>query len=163
MPLQAKSLDTYKRDAARLLKAARTGDAAALARLGGLDNAPEAPQLKHALAAVAKEAGFHAWTALKTARDGADFSDLFAAPQVKDSLNAWFATYAEGKAHHQAAGGLLLPYRNQVFVTSLDMLPRLGFERDDPDWKAIGYDFVRPASQSAHARITAALGRRFGA
>jgi len=163
MPFQAKSLDTYKRDAARLLKAARAGDAAALARFGGLGHVPPSPQLKHALAAVAKEAGFDGWPALKAAQDAADFSDIFTAPHVKDSLNAWFATYDEGKAHHRAAGGLLLPYRGQVFVASLDMLLRRGFERDDPDWRDIGYDFVRPASPMAYARIAAALRRRFGA
>src|SRR3569623_787802 len=163
MPLQAKSLDTYKRDTARLLKAARTGDASAAARLRTLDELPAVPQLKHALAVVAREAGFDGWTALKTASEGGDFSDVFAAPQVKDSVNAWFATYDEGKAHHVGAGGVLLPYRGQVFVTSLNILSRLGFERDDPDWKDIGYDFVRPASPAAHARITAAFRRSFGA
>ena len=163
MPEQAKSLDTSKRDAARLLKAAKAGDAAALARFGVLENLPNALQLKHALAVVAREAGHDSWAALKIAREGVDFAEFFGGPRIKDSLNAWFASYDEGKAHHAIVGGVLLPYRNHVFVTSLDILPRLGYAADDPDWKEIGHDFVRPASVEAHARIKAALQRRFGA
>ena len=163
MPEQANPLDSCKRDAARLLKAAKTGDSAALARFGVLENLPGSLQLKHALAVVAKEAGFDSWTALKAAREGLDFAEFFGGPRIKDSLNAWFASYDEGKAHQKAAGGVLLPYRNHVFVTSLDILPRLGYALDDPDWKEIGHDFVRPASMEAHARIKAALQRRFGA
>jgi hypothetical protein len=54
-----------------------------------------------------------------------------------------------------------LPYRHQFFVSSLAMLERLGFETDHPDWRDIGYDFVRPASEAAHTRIKASLQRRF--
>ncbi len=155
-----KPLDSYKRDAARLLKSARAGDAAALTRFTRLDNAPADLQLKHALAVVAGEAGFAGWTELKQSRNGVDFSEIFAAPGLKDSINHWFRNYDEAKAHHLAHGGVLLPYRHQAFVTSLDILPRLGYDLDDPDWRDIGYDFVRPASAEAHARIKTRLTRR---
>lgn len=160
---QTKPLSAYKRDAARLLKALRTGDSDADTRFSILRETPATPQLKHALAVIAMEAGFECWTALKAASDEPDFSDIFARPGISDSLNAWFSSYDEAKAYHQAHGGLLLPYRHQVFVTSLAALTRLGFETDHPDWVAIGYDFVQPASPDAHNRIKAALLRRFGA
>lgn len=159
---EPKTIDRLKRDAARLLKSARAGDPAAIARFAALDNPPAEPQLKHALAVIAREEGFAGWTELKTAREGMDFSEFFARPGLGDTLNAWFPTYDEAKAHQQAAGGVLLPYRHQVFVTSTAILGRLGFEDGHPDWTAIGHDFVRPASPDAHARITAALTRRFG-
>lgn len=160
----AHPIDPFKRDAARLLKSARAGDAAALARFAVLDNPPPQPQLKHALAVIAREKGFPAWAELKSAHDkpGLDFSEFFARPGLGDTLNAWFSTYEEARAHQQAAGGVILPYRHQVFVSSLAMLGRLGFEPDHPDWVAIGHDFVRPASPAARARIAAALNRRFG-
>ncbi len=157
----AMSLDAYKRDAARLLKQVRSGDASARARFERLDNPPESPQLKHALAVVAQEAGFAGWTALKDAGTGLDFSEFFAAPGLGDSLNVWFATYAEAKAFHAANGGVLLPYRRHYFVTSMALLDRLGFEPGHTDWAAIGYDFVEPKSPAAQARIKAALERRF--
>ena len=156
----AKPLETYKRDAARLLKAARAGDATAQTRLSRLDNLPAEVQLKHALAVIAQEAGHDNWTALKQASEAFDFSEVFASPGLKDSINHWFRNYDEAKAHHDAHGGVLLPYRHQAFVTSFDILPRLGYEMDDPDWRDIGYDFIRPLSSEAHARITARLTRR---
>lgn len=155
-----KPLETYKRDASRLLKAVRSGDTAAQARFARLDNPPAELQLKHALTVVAQEAGHANWTALKQASEGFDFSEIFAAPGLKDSINHWFRNYDEAKVHHRAHGGVLLPYRHQAFVTSLDILPRLGYEMDDPDWRDIGHDFIRPASAQAHDRIKARLTRR---
>ncbi len=170
MPEQAlKPLDSYKRDAARLLKAMRGDDelshAAAMSRFARLATLipPDQMQLKHALAVVANEAGFPSWAALKQAAEGLDLSEFFAAPGLKDSINHWFATYEEAKAHQSAHGGILLPYRHQCFVTSDEILPRMGFDRDDPDWQAIGWDFVRPASEPSKQTITAKLQRRFAA
>lgn len=166
---EPKSVDHYKRAAARLLKALRSEDALAHAeaeqRFSRLISqiAPQQMQLKHALAVVAMEAGFTSWTALKQAHEVLDFSEFFAAPGLKDSINHWFPDYDEAKTHQQAHGGVLLPYRHQCFVTSLEILPRLGYERDDPDWKDMDYDFVRPASEAAMQTIKAKLQRRFGA
>jgi hypothetical protein len=163
MPEQASlSLDSLKRDAARLLKQARAGDAAALKRFASLRSPPETLQLKHALAVVADEAGFDSWTDLKQTQSGLDFSEFFAAPSLRDSLNPWFNNYEEARAFHTGNGGVLLPYRHHFFVSSLAMLERLGFEVDHPDWRDIGYNFVRPASEDAYARIKASLQRRFG-
>ena len=164
MPDQASpSLDHYKRDAARLLKQARAGDAAAQARFQRLDNAPAAPQLKHALAVIAGEAGFDGWAALKHSVGGLDFAEFFGSAHLRDSINPWFNNYDEAKAFQQANGGVLLPYRHHFFVSSTAMLVRLGFEEDHSDWQAIGFDFVRPDSAEAHAKIKASLQRRFGA
>ena len=154
-------LSRFKRDAARLLKAVRANDPAAQARFAVLDNPPAQPQLKHALAVVAREQGFAGWAEMKHEKEGLDFSEFFARPGLGDTLNAWFSTWDEARAHQAAAGGIILPYRHQVFVTSMAMLGRLGFEPDHPDWVAIGHDFVRPASADAHTRIAAALTRRF--
>ena len=158
-----KPLDTYKRDAAKLLKAVRADDVGARDRFRRLENAPLGVQLKHALTVIAQEAGFPNWTALKTAAEEVDFSEIFAAPGLKDSINHWFRDYDAAKAHQQAHGGVLLPYRHQAFVTSLEILPRLGYEKDDPDWADIGYDFIRPASTEALTRIKARLSRRLTA
>ncbi len=156
-----KPLDAYKRDAARLLKAARASEPGALTRFQRLNNPPADLQLKHALAVIAQEAGFDGWTALKQSSEGLDFGEFFAAPGLKDSINHWFRNYDEAKVHQTAHGGVLLPYRTQAFVTSLEILPRLGYETDDPDWREIGHDFVRPASEAAHSRIKTRLARRY--
>jgi hypothetical protein len=154
------TLDHHKRDATRLLKQARAGDASALQRFQRLDNPPAELQLKHALAVVASEAGHDSWTALKNSA-GLDFSEFFGGHGLRDSLNPWFNNYDEAKAFQTENGGVLLPYRHHFFVSSTAMLMRLGFEEDHADWQAIGFDFVRPASAPAHGRIKAGLQRRF--
>jgi hypothetical protein len=158
-----KPIDSYKRDAAKLLKALRADDATAHDRFRHLENVPAGLQLKHALTVIAHEAGFPTWTALKNAAEETDFSEIFAAPGLKDSINHWFRNYDEARAHQLANGGVLLPYRDQAFVTSLEVLPRLGYEKDDPDWADIGYDFIRPASPDALTRIKTRLSRRLTA
>jgi hypothetical protein len=162
-PHDLKPIDTYKRDAARLLKAVRADDATARGRFRHLENVPAGLQLKHALTVIAHEAGFPTWTALKNAAEEVDFSEVFAAPGLKDSINHWFRDYDAAKAHQMANGGVLLPYRHQAFVTSLEILPRLGYEKDDPDWADIGYDFINPDSTEALTRIKARLSRRLTA
>lgn len=162
-----KPISAYKRDAVRLLKAARSDDgfarAEAAQRFGRLASLRDDVQLKHALAVIAMEAGYPNWAELKQdAETGFDFTEFFGKPGLADSINHWFAGYDEAKAHQAANGGVLLPYRTQCFVTSDAILARLGFEAGHPDWQAIGHDFVRPASPEAHARICAALERRFG-
>jgi hypothetical protein len=165
--MSSSSLDTYRRAAVRLLKGMRSDDelrhASAMDRFARLAVRipPQTFQLKHALAVIADEAGYPNWAALKQACDGPDFSEFFAAPGLKDSLNAWFTDHAEAAGHRAETDGVLLPYRQQMFVTSTAILPRLGFTTDDPDWRDIGYDFVRPVDPAAHARIIAALTRRF--
>ncbi|EGF91010.1 hypothetical protein ABI_24230 [Asticcacaulis biprosthecium C19] len=155
------SLDHYKRNAARLLKQARAGDAAALQRFQHLDNPPKDLHLKHALAVIAAEAGHDGWTALKHSTTGLDFSEFFGGHGLRDSLNPWFTNYDEAKAFQMDNGGVLLPYRHHFFVSSTAMLARLGFEEDHADWQAIGFDFVRPASAESQTRIKAGLHRRF--
>ncbi len=163
----SKPLSAYKRDAARLLKAARSEDgfarAQAAQRLARLASLRDDLQLKHALAVVALEAGYGNWADLKRASESSfDFTEFFGTPGLADSINHWFTSYDEAKAHQAANSGVLLPYRAHYFVTSLAILPRLGYETGHPDWEDIGHDFVRPASFEAHSRIKAALERRFG-
>ncbi len=165
----SRPLAAYKRDATRLLKALRGDDERTrteaeqrLARQLQSKADTGQLQLKHALAVVARESGFASWTDLKASIEKLDFSAFFGGPSIRDSLNSWFSNYEEARAHQIANGGILLPYRNHYFVSSLAILGRLGFEDDHPDWRDIGHDFARPASSEAHARITASLERRFG-
>lgn len=162
-----KPISAYKRDAARLLKAARSDDdftrAEAAQRFARLASLRDDIQLKHALAVVALEAGYKNWADLKQNAEAAfDFTEFFGQPGLADSINHWFPNYDEAKAHQMVNGGVLLPYRTQCFVTSEAVLGRLGFEPDHPDWAAIDHDFVKPSSPEAHGRVMAALQRRFG-
>ena len=68
-------------------------------------------------------------------------------------LNRWFVTYEAAREALDSAGGFLLPYRHQFFVSSPDAIRELGLDPDDPDWERIGWDWVRPADLEARERL----------
>lgn len=64
------TLDNFRREARRWLKAIRTGDAKAIGRLHRAHaRAPELPALRDVQHAVAREHGYESWQALRTALD----------------------------------------------------------------------------------------------
>jgi hypothetical protein len=68
-------------------------------------------------------------------------------------LNRWFTSYDEARASLDTQGGYLLPYRDHSFVSTADAIRELGLDPGDPDWAAIGWDWVRPADPEAKARL----------
>ncbi len=68
-------------------------------------------------------------------------------------LNRWFTNYDEAKKALAAEDGILLPYRNQFFVTEAAAIRELGLDPDDPDWARIGYDWVHPKDSEAWERL----------
>lgn len=84
-----------------------------------------------------------------------DVSPVMWVPGMSVFLNHWFSTYAEARAHLDAAGGVLLPYGSQCFVTTADAIRELGLDPRDPDWDRIGRDWVRPEDAAAWERLRA--------
>ncbi|MSR62109.1 MAG: hypothetical protein EXS08_06670 [Planctomycetes bacterium] len=126
--------------------------------VAGLLSARERVRLKHALAVVAEENGASSWPELKRrleARAASAALPPFHAPRLESLLNRWFTSHAEARASLQELGGYLLPFREQCFVTEAEGIRALGLEPEDPDWKAIGFDLVRPLDAAAHARLCA--------
>ncbi|MGE3171413.1 MAG: hypothetical protein AB7O97_02230 [Planctomycetota bacterium] len=121
----------------------------------------ERVRLKHALTLIAVELGHRSWPALtaECAQHTSAAPDLcpeaMYAQRMGLWLNRWFATYAEARASLDAEGGYLLPYRHQFFVTTAEAVRELGLDPDDADWRAIGFDWVRPTDPAAHARLLA--------
>ena len=106
-----------------------------------------------ATAVIADEQGFDSWADLKS----------FCTKQVTESfvdgyeggfLNQWFIAYSEARDYQKTKGGFLLPYKKQFFVCEAEYIDWLGLDSDDPDWKAIDYDWVKPSSQKAYARLS---------
>ena len=109
-------------------------------------------RLKHALAVIALEYGSESWLALKTAADRVEEPPMYV-PRMETLLNRWFARYADARASLEEYAGYLLPYRNQFFICEREGIVALGLDPEDPDWKAIGYDWVRPADREAWSRL----------
>ena len=94
---------------------------------------------KHALHVIAIENGFHSWTDLKS--------------QVRfiisGHLNHWFTTYEAAKSYQKSNEGFLFPYKNQFFICSAAYVLEIGFDPNDPNWKLIDFDWVKPLDHSA--------------
>lgn len=112
-----------------------------------------AVRLKHLLTLVAVEAGHASWPALVRAHDAA--APNMWVPQHGVLLNRWFADHDDARASLREQGGYLLPFRDQFFITERAGIEALGLDPDDPDWTAIGFDFVAPDDGAAHARLAA--------
>ena len=126
----------------------------------------ESIQRKHALDTVAVEAGFASWAALMRAGDDQPsrrpaLEALFT-PISAVFLNHWCRSYDEARALLDREGGYLFPYRAQFVVTAAGLLQARGIDAHDPDWKRIGFDWVRPADARAHTRLCARLAATLG-
>jgi len=113
------------------------------------------------LAVLAAEFGFASWEAcrrvLTEAGSFADFGDLLAFTRHDRHLNSWFARYEEAAAARGAAQPYLLAYRRQFLLCDRQYIRALGLEADDPDWAALGFDWVRPQDGAARPRLYARL------
>ena len=167
-----KNLDDAKIRARLLLKALRSDDPQrvreAVARFQAwqplrertpaeLTGAGSRVQLKHALAVIASEAGHGSWTAFKRAMG--DPTERLYPRNPGGFLNAWFSRYEDARACREQQGGFLFPYRSQFFVAGAAFVAEaLKLSPDDADWARIGWDWVRPKSAAAWARLSEKLG-----
>jgi hypothetical protein len=172
-------LEEYRIRASRLMKSLRGADLAAALqaarRFRTLPNwakqtaeeihaARDRVQRKHALAVIAREAGFRDWLHLRTssaspAEPGFDTTRLFQ-PRVASFLNLWYVRYDQARE----AMGLepkryLFPYRHQFVLCEAQLLGDLGVDVTDPDWERIGRDWVKPPDAAARARLAVKLRR----
>ena len=121
-------------------------------------------QRKHALAVIAKEAGFNDWLSLRSAASANlpaefDTTRLFQA-RTRGFLNLWFRHYEEARPLLSAEPKrYLFPYRHQFFLCEAAFLESLGVDTNHPDWERIGRDWVKPVDGRAHARLTVRLRR----
>jgi hypothetical protein len=120
----------------------------------------ETVRLKHCLAIVAQELGFSSWEhARRVLEGGADergFGTLLYGPS--GMLNHWFARYEEARAfvdEGERAGKkyYLLAYKRDFFVADGHFIEAIGLSPDDPDWEAIGRDWVQPRAPEARRRL----------
>jgi len=155
--------DRARREARRLLRDLRGEDVARsraaelrFLRLRSLaaETTPslrERARLKHALAVVAEERGHESWPALERALVAPP--PAFHAPCLGGFLLRWFADADEAAMSLRTLGGYLLPYGDQCFVCEAETVRELGLDPEDPDWRAVAFDLVRPADDAARERL----------
>ena len=106
---------------------------------------------------VAAELGFPSWPAAKNAINGEgpveDFGTLLYPRLGAGFLNLWYKTYEEAATVREAKNGYLLAYRRHYLVVDGYYLEALGLDPADPDWEAMGFDWVRPRDLAARSRL----------
>lgn len=166
-------IEEYRIRASRLLKALRGGEerAAELAwrRLRALPHliglGPDSVRRKHALAVIAREAGFGGWGELKSALERRHEFDPASLLDRRTGgfLNLWYRTYEEARA---VLGGkprrFLFPYRSQFFVCEAELIEAADVDPFDADWDRMGRDWVNPLDEAARARLGRRLRRELG-
>jgi hypothetical protein len=120
-------------------------------------------QRKHCLAVVAGECGFSGWDhALRVFAGDEREHDLGTLmidrqPGGSGVLHRWFAVYEEARTWFDAVAKTdrpyLLGYKRHFFLADHAHVERLGLERGDPDWAAIGWDWARPQDAAARGRL----------
>jgi len=113
-------------------------------------------QRKHCLAIVAREFGFSGYTHAQRVLSGdaseADFgSALYRTGS--GTLNHWYASYDEARALREEIDGYLLAYKRHFFIVDTFFIQSLGLDPEDPDWTAIGRDWVKPKDPDARKRL----------
>lgn len=160
-----KNLNYFKAQASKLYKLIKQADlivnSELKTRLANLDNEsllqqPETVKRKQVLHIIALENGFQSWQLLKARVEletALDLSTFFCSDGLGGFLNHWFTGYQEAKDYQLREGGILLPFRDQFFVTNKTYLEKLGFDQSDADWLAMNYDWVCPANEAAKLRV----------
>lgn len=125
----------------------------------------ERVQHKHALDAIAVEAGFDDWRHMKAEADArlrATFNpeQLFGL-HASFFINLWFTTYEEAEAVLAARPRrFLFPFRSQFVICDAELLADQGIDTADPDWELIGRDWVHPRDVAARDRLSASVARQ---
>lgn len=117
----------------------------------------ETLQRRHCLRAVAIQLGFRSWTHALDVLERTETIDR-GMLMYRDSggaiSNIWSASYDEARAIRSDSGGYLLPYGRQYQVVEAPYIAWLGLDPADPDWDAMGRDWVQPQDADAWTRIT---------
>ena len=161
------AIERVKRQAKRLLQRVRAGEAEALAHVRELPEFRDSQlgsdevQHKHCLATVGRQLGFSSWQhaqrVFRGDADETDFGTLLYPRGGSAFTNEWFADYDEAQRARRTSGGFLLGYRRQFVVVTDTFVRTMGLDPDDPDWSALGRDWVRPSDPDARARLYATL------
>ena len=107
------------------------------------------------MAVIGAESGFP--TRLKSEPGRFNPATLFTG-RADEYLNFWCRTYEEAKSIQQSQPEhVLFPFGNQFVLIKPSLLRYHFIDSTDPDWAAIGRDWVCPADTAAHARLEAKL------
>lgn len=161
------AVDELKARARLLHRRVRDGDDAARARVLRLPEFRTSPPdtegiaRKHCLSTISRELGFSGWPHARRVLEGEpnehDYGTLLYPKGCGAFTNQWFSDYEQAREARGIAQGYLLTYKNHFFVVTRLYIETLGLDPDDPDWRAMGFDWARPTEPAARASLYAKL------
>jgi len=113
-------------------------------------------QRRHCLATLASELGFSSWThllAVLERGESEDLGTLLCPASCTGHWNIWSAQYDEAREIRREHGGYLLGYKRQFLIVDRFYIESMGLHPDDPNWDAIGRDWIQPAEPAARTRL----------
>ena len=104
---------------------------------------------------IARELGFPDWGQAKLTIAGESASGDFGTLLYRGGghINRWYVNYDEAVADREDCNGYLLAYKRDFLVVDRYFIESLSLDPDDPDWAAIGFNWVRPKSLAARTRL----------
>lgn len=114
------------------------------------------PSRRDGLTAIAQQIGFPNWPTAKAAIEGelsSEYGTLLYPKRLIGHTNHWYVKYEEAAAQRAAANSYLLAYKRHYFVADRYFVESLGLDPDDPDWRAMGFDWARPTDAAARTRL----------
>jgi len=116
---------------------------------------PTAIKRRDCLNVIAREIGFPDWRHAKLAIAGEGDAQEFGTLLYRGGghINRWYVNYDEAAADRTNSNGYLLAYKRDLLVADHYFIESLGLDPNDPDWAAIGFDWVRPKSLAARTRL----------
>lgn len=116
----------------------------------------KAIQRKHCFAVISRELGFsgypHAQRVLSGDEAENDFGTMLY-PARSGAFNHWYANYEEARDLRAQINGYLLAYKRHFFIVDQYFIESLGLDPADPDWDAMGRDWVKPRDPGARRRL----------
>jgi len=120
-----------------------------------LDEFAAAIQRKHCFAVVCRELGFSGYPHAQRILAGEDEADFGTTlyPGGHGMFNHWYANYEEARELRAEVQGYLLAYKRHFFIVDEHFIESLGLDPADPDWEAMGRDWVKPRDPNARRRL----------
>ncbi len=119
----------------------------------GLEAAGPGIRRRQCLSLIAAEFGFSGWqhatAVISGAHDVRDFGTLLCPRRCGAHLSLWYRLHSEAVVGRRASGGYLLAYRRDLLVVDRWFIGTLGLDPDDPAWRQLGFDWVRPRDMRA--------------
>jgi len=107
-------------------------------------------RLKDSYHLIASTYGFSRWEDLKRQ---VIKNDMLYRSNGVGLIHKWFKSDTEASKYHIKYGGYLLQFWADYVICGVEYIQLLGLHHYAEEWKAIGYNWIKPADQAAYQKL----------